>query len=89
MKEVLDLSIEIVSYIKVASLNSHLFKLLCQDMQYELVAQHECLIVVYGEYAETVSGIKRGSCNISQFQEEEKFIKKVSISKISTITGLF
>ena len=25
---------------------------------------------------------------ISQYQEEEKFIKKVSISKISTITGL-
>ena len=38
MKEVLDLFIEIVSYIKAGSLNSRLFKLLCQDMESEHVA---------------------------------------------------
>ena len=38
MKEVLDISIEIVDYIKAASLNSRLFKLLCQDIQSEHVA---------------------------------------------------
>ena len=38
MKEVLDLSIEIVNYIKAGSLNSRLFKLLCQDMETEHVA---------------------------------------------------
>ena len=38
MKEVLDLSIEIVNYIKPGSLNSCLFKLLCQDMESEHVA---------------------------------------------------
>ena len=38
MKEVLDLSIEIVNYIKAGALNSHLFKLLCQDMKSEHVA---------------------------------------------------
>ena len=38
MKEVLDLSIEIVNYIKAVSLNSRLFKLLSQDMQSEHAA---------------------------------------------------
>ena len=38
MKEVLDLSIEIVNYIKSGFLNSRLFKLLCQDMESEHVA---------------------------------------------------
>ena len=38
MKEVLDLSIEIVNYIKAGSLNSRLFKLLCQDMESEHAA---------------------------------------------------
>ena len=38
MKDVLDLSIEIVNYIKAGSLNSRLFKLLCQDMEFEHVA---------------------------------------------------
>ena len=38
MKEVLDLSIEIVNYMKAGSLNSRLFKLLCQDIQSEHVA---------------------------------------------------
>ena len=38
MKEVLDLTIEIVNYIKARFLNSRLFKLLCQDMESEHVA---------------------------------------------------
>ena len=38
MKEVLNLSIEIMNYIKAGSLNSHLFKLLCQDWESEHVA---------------------------------------------------
>ena len=38
MKEVLDLFIEIVNYIKAESFNSRLFKLLCQDMESEHVA---------------------------------------------------
>ena len=38
MKEVLDISIEIVNYIKAVSFNSRLFKLLSQDMQSEHVA---------------------------------------------------
>ena len=38
MKEVLDLSSEIVNYIKAGSLNSRLLKLLCQNMQSEHVA---------------------------------------------------
>ena len=38
MKEILDLSIEIVNCIKAGSLNSRLFKLVCQDMESEHVA---------------------------------------------------
>ena len=38
IKEVLDLSIKIVNYIKAGFLNSRLFKLLCQDMESEHVA---------------------------------------------------
>ena len=38
IKEVLDLSIEIVNYMKPGSLSSRLFKLLCQDMESEHVA---------------------------------------------------
>ena len=38
MKEVLDLSIEIVNCIKAGSFNSRLFKLLFQDMESEHVA---------------------------------------------------
>ena len=55
MEEVLDLSIEIVSYIKAGSLSSRLFKLLCQNMQSEHVALHECLMIVYGEIAKAIS----------------------------------
>ena len=38
MKKVLDLSIEIISYIKARSLKSHLFKFLFEDMQSEHIA---------------------------------------------------
>ena len=46
MKKVLDLSIEIVNYMKAEFLNSCLFKLQFQDMQYEHVVLHECLMVL-------------------------------------------
>ena len=38
MKEALDISTEIVNYIKAGSLGSRLFKVLCQDMESEHVA---------------------------------------------------
>ena len=91
MKEVLDLSIEIGNYIKAGSLNSRLFKLLCQDMESEHVALlfHTNLRwLSMGNMLKRLHELKEEVAVLPRFEEEEKLIGKVSIPRLSTITGL-